>query len=497
VSNEQRSAAEPRRRFLQCLGVAACSGILGRLFAACAATPAASQSGSTAKAARRFPDSFLWGAATSAYQIEGAVAEDGRGESIWDRFSHMPGKVKNGDTGDLANDHYHRYEQDLDLMREIGLQTYRFSIAWPRVLPAGSGAVNQKGLDFYRRLVDGLLKRGIQPMATLFHWDLPQALEEQGGWVNRDTAKRFADYAEVMFRALGDSVPSWLTLNEPKTVVMLGYVEGIHAPGLRDPDKAYAAMHHMLLAHGLATQAFRASTPSRRIGVALNLSPVYAANNDPRAKDAVRLRDGFENRLYLDPVLRGSYPKDVLDALQSQSRIASAIKPGDLAIIAAPIDLLGVNYYNPTYVSANGKVVPGPHPRSIASWQEIYPDGLHDLLVRIKRDYGDIEISVTENGMPSDDRPNAAGAVNDLQRLKFLHDHFEAAHRAIEAGINLTSYYVWSLMDNFEWAEGYSQRWGIVYVDFATQRRSPKRSALWYRDVIGRNSLTELPQDTR
>jgi beta-glucosidase len=487
-----------RRRFLGSLALSAGAEALGPLLAGCSApsiSPRQAATPASASVPRRFPDGFLWGAATSAYQIEGAVKADGRGESVWDRFTHTPGKIKNGDTGDVANDHYHRYEQDLDLMRELGLQTYRFSIAWPRVMPAGAGAIKQKGLDFYRRLVEGLLKRGIQPMATLFHWDLPQALEEQGGWIDRDTAKRFADYASAVFRALGDVVSDWLTLNEPKTVVMLGYVEGIHAPGRREPQKAYIAMHHMLLAHGLATQAFRAATPSGRIGIALNLSPVYAANNDPRAKDAARLRDGFENRLYLDPVLCGAYPTDVLAALKGG--IANTITPEDLATIGARIDLLGVNYYNPTYVSAKGEVVRGPHPRSVASWQEIYPEGLYDLLVRIKRDYGDIALSVTENGMPSDDRPNPAGCVDDPQRLKFLHDHFQAVRRAIEAGVNLKSYYVWSLMDNFEWAEGYSQRWGIVYVNFATQQRLPKRSALWYGEVIRQNGLGELPLDVR
>jgi beta-glucosidase len=332
-----------------------------------------------------------------------------------------------------------------------------------------------------------LLKRGIRPMATLFHWDLPQALEEQGGWVNRDTAKRFADYADVVSRALGDVVPEWLTLNEPKTVVTLGYIQGIHAPGVRDHGKAYKALHHMLLAHGLGTQALHANVPAGKVGLALNLSPVYAANNDPRAGEAVRLQDGFENRLYLDPVLRGRYPEDVLKAIEKQ--IAAAIKSGDLAITGSPIDLLGVNYYNPTYVNAKGEMVSGPHPRSAAPWQEIYPEGLYDLLTRIRRDYGEIRLSITENGMASDDRPDSTGSVDDPQRVKFLRDHFTATHRAIEAGVNIGSYYVWSLMDNFEWAEGYTQRWGIVYVDFRTQQRIPKRSALWYRESIEANQL--------
>lgn len=439
----------------------------------------------------RFPDGFLWGVATSAYQIEGAASEDGRGESVWDRFSHTPGKTRNGDTGDVANDHYHRYAQDLDLIKSLGVQTYRFSISWPRVLPSGAGAVNQKGLDFYRRLVEGLLERGIQPMATLFHWDTPQALQDQGGWERRDTALRFAEYADVVFRAIGDRVPLWLTLNEPKTVVMVGYVYGAHAPGLRAPERAFSVLHHMLLGHGLAVQAFRASSaPGAQIGPALNLAPTYPAEDGPGAQAAALLHDGYENRLYLDPVLRGSYPDDALRRFAPGDQSA-LIKPGDLAVISAPNDLLAVNYYNPIYVRADGQVVPGPHPRSVASWQEIYPEGLYDTLTRLKRDYGDLPLYITENGMPADDRPDASGQIDDAPRIRFLYDHIAAAQRAIGAGVNLRGYYVWSLMDNFEWAEGYSQRWGIVYVDFATQRRTPKRSALWYREVVQRNGLGE------
>jgi beta-glucosidase len=436
----------------------------------------------------RFPEGFFWGAATSAYQIEGAAKEDGRGESVWDRFSHTSGRTKNGDTGDVANDHYHRYEQDLDLMKELGIQSYRFSIAWPRILPTGAGPVNQKGLDFYRRLVDGLLDREIRPMATLFHWDTPQALQDQGGWENRDTAQRFAEYADAVFRALGDRVPLWLTLNEPKTVVMVGYVYGSHAPGITNTNKAYKALHHMMLGHGLAVQAFRALNTKQQIGIALNLSPVYPAPDAKGADAEVKRQDGYENRLYLEPVLRGAYPADMLSALGPDAP-TSSIQPDDLKTIGAAIDILGVNYYNPTYVRAGSGVVAGPNPRSVASWQEIYPEGLYDLLVRLKKDYGDIPLYITENGVPVADKLDANGQVNDPQRLKFLYNHFAAAQRAVAEGVNLKGYHVWSLMDNFEWAEGYSQRWGIVYVDFATQKRSPKRSALWYRDVIRQNGL--------
>jgi beta-glucosidase len=444
----------------------------------------------------RFPQAFLWGAATSAYQIEGAAKVDGRGESVWDRFSHTPGKVLNGDTGDVANDHYHRYEQDLDLMKELGFQTYRFSIAWPRIIPSGAGPVNQKGLDFYKRLVEGLLARDIRPMATLFHWDTPQALQDTGGWENRDTAERFAEYADATFRVLGDRVPAWLTLNEPKTVVQVGYTFGVHAPGFHDASRGYLALHHMMLGHGLSVQAFRAAVPNQKIGIALNLSPIYPASDDQAAKDAAVLEDGYENRLYLDPVLRGAYPDDVVRSIGGAWH-ADAIKDGDMQLIGAPIDLLGVNYYNPRLVRAGRQIVPGPYPYSAASWQQIYPEGLYDTLVRLKRDYGDITLSITENGAPFPDTLSPDGHVDDPRRLKVLHDHFAAAHRAIGEGVNLESFHVWSFMDNFEWAEGYSQRWGIVYVDFATQRRYPKRSALWYRDVIRRNGVNDLPEDIR
>lgn len=443
----------------------------------------------------QFPAGFLWGAATSAYQIEGAATLDGRGESVWDRFSHTPGKTYNGDTGDIAVDHYHRYGEDLDLMQRLGLQTYRFSIAWTRILPTGSGAVNQAGIDFYRRLVAGLLERNIRPMATLFHWDLPQALQERGGWEQRDTAQRFAQYADTLFRALGAEVELWLTLNEPKTVVEVGYTYGTHAPGIKDRTRAYTALHHMLLGHGLAVQAFRATLGSDgQIGAALNLSPAYPASDTAAAREAAQIMDSVENRLYLDPLLRGAYPDDLLDQIGATG-LTSAVQPGDLAIIGAPIDLLGVNYYNPIYVEAGPSVVQSPHPYSAAFWQSIYPEGLYDLLLRIKHDYGDIPLYITENGAPFADSMAADGTINDIQRVQFLYDHFSAAQRAIAEGVNLKGYYVWSLLDNFEWAEGYAQRWGIVYIEYPSLKRTPKRSAHWYSDVIARHGLDERPEE--
>ncbi|MGS2615337.1 GH1 family beta-glucosidase [Micromonospora sp. LZ34] len=436
----------------------------------------------------RFPPDFGWGAATSAYQIEGAAKEDGRGESVWDTFSRTPGRVRNGDTGDVAADHYHRWRDDLDLMRDLGLRSYRFSISWPRIQADGTGAPNQRGLDFYRRLVDGLHERGIAPMATLFHWDLPQALQDAGGWENRDVAHRFADYADAVFRALGDRVPVWLTVNEPKTVVQNGYLSGHHAPGRQDPAAAYLVAHHLQLAHGLAVRALRAVGGAGRIGPAFNLHPCYPADDTPAAAAATRLYDGYENRLYLDSVLRGSYPEDVLADLGPDSRMVRGIRDGDLAVISAPVDLLAVQYYTPIYVTADGGTV-RRWPTSEADWQQIYPDGMYDILTRVTRDYGPIPLTVTENGLPTPDVLGAEGTVDDAGRIDFLRDHLAAAHRAITAGVPLESFHVWSLLDNFEWAEGYDQRWGLVYVDYPTQRRVPKRSAHWYRTVIAENGL--------
>ncbi|SNT59821.1 beta-glucosidase [Asanoa hainanensis] len=435
----------------------------------------------------RFPDGFRWGAATSAYQIEGAAKEDGRGASVWDTFSHTPGRTRNGDTGDVAADHYHRWANDLDLMKDLGLRSYRFSISWPRVQADGTGKANQRGLDFYRRLVDGLHERGIEPMATLFHWDLPQALQDLGGWENRDVAYRFADYAAAVFEALGTAVPVWLTINEPKTVVQNGYLGGHHAPGLRDPDAAYLVAHHLQLAHGLAVRALRAESDAR-IGPALNLHPCYPADDRPETETATRLYDGYENRLYLDSILRGAYPQDVLDDLGPDSRMVRGIRDGDLAVISSPVDLLAVQYYTPYYVTGGGDTETR-WPTSEAFWQQIFPDGMFDMLTRITRDYGPIPLTITENGLPCPDELGSDGTVDDPGRVEFLRDHFAAAHRAIEAGVPLESYHVWSLMDNFEWAEGYEQRWGLVYVDYPTQRRILKRSAHWYKGVIRDNTV--------
>ncbi|GGK93220.1 beta-glucosidase [Sphaerisporangium melleum] len=430
---------------------------------------------------QRFPDEFVWGAATSAYQIEGAAGEDGRGVSVWDTFCAVPGNVKDGDTGAVAADHYHRHGEDLDLMASLGLRGYRFSIAWPRVQPDGAGKPEQRGLDFYRRLVDGLRERGIAPMATLFHWDLPQALQDAGGWENRDTAARFADYAAIVFDAL--DIRDWLTVNEPKTVVECGHRWGIHAPGVQDDAKAFVVLHHLLLGHGLAAQALHQAHPGRRIGPALNLHPSYAADPSPAAAKMAWHQDGLENRLYLDPIFTGAYPEDTLAWIGERSPMPERVLDGDLAVISEPIDVLGVQYYTPRFVDGEGNRVQ-KYPTAQLDWLEVYPRGLYDTLMRLKSDYPEVPIVITENGVPAPDEVGPDGRVADPGRVAFLRDHLTAVRDALAEGVPVEGYYVWSLLDNFEWAEGYSARFGIVHVDYATQRRTPKDSALWYRDLI-------------
>jgi beta-glucosidase len=439
-----------------------------------------------------FPTGYLWGAATSAFQVEGSTTADGRGTSIWDTFCAEPGRVADGATGDPAADHYRRWASDVDLMAGLGLRTYRFSVAWPRIQPSGSGPVNQTGIDFYRRLVEALLTRGIRPGITLYHWDLPQPLQDAGGWPARDTAARFSDYAAIVFEALGaalgDDQADWFTINEPKTTAFVGYRSGAHAPGVQDVDAALAAVHHQLLAHGLAVQAFRASGVAGRIGAALNLLPVYPTS--AAAVDASRRVDGVENRLFLDPVLLGRYPDDAVGDQGGQypaspGALGKLVHDGDLATISTPSDLLAVQYYGVAGVDASGNQVT-IHETSDAPWQQIYPEGLYDLLTRLVRDYPAIPLMITENGIPDD---TAEGTTADARRVEFLRAHFLQAARAIEAGVPLIGYHVWSLLDNFEWAEGYTQRWGIVRVDFDTQQRSLKDSAGWYRAVIAANAV--------
>jgi beta-glucosidase len=477
-----------KRRTL--LNSAATAAVALPLVAACGpGLPAPEPTATQTPLGLTFPAGFVWGAATSAYQIEGAVAEDGRGPSIWDTFSHQPGTIVDGSNGDVACDHYHRWADDIQLLRDLGVRSYRFSISWPRILPTGRVPVNQKGLDFYRRLIDGLLGAGIQPLVTLFHWDLPQPLQDAGGWENRDCAAWFAEYADIVFGNFGKDVPAWLTINEPKTIVQVGYTYGSMAPGKRDPRAAAVASHHLALGHGLAVQAYRASAATGKIGPALNLAPVYPAGNGADA--AVTLTDGVENRLYFDPILRAQYPDDAPQFLGGSpwAALSGVIRDGDLATIGAPVDLLGVNYYNPVFVDASGRYVT-VKPTSIATWEQIWPAGLTDILTRLTRVYPRLPLVVTENGIPNAGSVKPVnGVVDDPERIDYLRDHLAAAHNAIQGGANLTGYHVWSLLDNFEWAQGYTQRWGIVHVDFDTQQRTPKASAHWYRDVIARNGI--------
>ncbi|HEY3524317.1 MAG TPA: GH1 family beta-glucosidase [Candidatus Limnocylindrales bacterium] len=445
-----------------------------------------------------FPPRFLWGAATSAYQIEGAVAEDGRGESIWDRFTHRPGTIEGGATGDIADDHYHRWRADVDLMAELGLGAYRFSIAWPRVLPEGRGAVNRRGLDFYSRLVDGLLEAGIRPFATLYHWDLPQALEDSdGGWRARSTADRFGEYAAVAFDALGDRVEDWITLNEPYVSSFVGHHQGTHAPGLRDLDAAVRAAHHLLLGHARAIEAFRASGRPGRIGITLDLQVSSPASDDERDVEATVLADGSTNRWFLDPLFRGTYPGDIETLLAGRGAHASeVVEPGDLAAIAMPIDFLGMNYYFRRWVRAADTDLGwrevadgGDGARSNEMGWNVDPSGLTEQLERVRRDYTQLPIYVTENGLALRDDPGPDGRVVDRARIEYLESHVAAIRRAIEVGVDVRGYFVWSLLDNFEWAYGYRPRFGLVHVDFATQRRTPKASAAWYAGVVRDNGL--------
>jgi beta-glucosidase len=467
-----------------------------------------------------FPPGFLWGAATAAYQIEGAVAEDGRTPSIWDTFAHTPGRVVNGDTGDVADDHYHRFSDDVALMAELGLTSYRFSVSWPRITPEVTadalGPVNAAGIDFYSRLVDALLDAGITPAVTLYHWDLPQALEDAGGWTVRATAERFGEYARVVAAALGDRVPLFITLNEPWCSAYLGYASGVHAPGRTDPALALAAVHHLNLAHGLAAAAVREAAPSSRIGVTLNLAWVVPETDSPLDLDAARRCDGLQNRVFLDPILHGGYPDDVL---VDTTRVTGweFVRPGDEQLIAGPLDVLGLNYYSPLHVrhwtrerpreTADGhgdsaatpwiacddvEFPRRPGPKTSMGWG-IDPRGMTELLLRIARERPDLDLMVTENGAAFPDAVGADGVVHDDDRVEYLRTHLAAVHAALAAGARVTGYCVWSLLDNFEWAWGYGKRFGIVHVDYATLARTPKDSARFYAQVVQDNAVPALP----
>ena len=460
-----------------------------------------------------FPEGFTWGASTAAYQIEGAAVEDGRGPSVWDTFSHTSGKVRGGDTGDIACDSYHRYREDVALLASLGLTSYRFSISWPRIQPGGRGPANQRGLDYYRALLDELAAHGIAATATLYHWDLPQELQDEGGWAVRGTAERFAEYAALAAGALGDRVARWITLNEPQVVSTNGYRTGDHAPGLRDAGAASAATHHLLLGHGLAARALR-DTGAAEVGITLDMHPVRVlggpvAGGGPEALEQGRLiTDAAANGIYLEPVLHGRYPEHAPGALLPPPAL---IADGDLETISAPLDFLGVNYYSPIFLRAGDPAdlrrneqparcrVPGvveyqpdELERTSMGWL-VDPSGLHQVLVDVSRQAPGLPLYVTENGCAAEDYVNPDGEVNDVERVKYLHTHLEAAARAIKDGANLAGYFVWSLLDNFEWGWGYQKRFGIVFVDFGTQRRIPKASSAFYANVVRANAIPLLP----
>ena len=466
--------------------------------------------------ALQFPPGFLWGSATAAYQIEGAVAEGGRTPSIWDTFSHAPGRVAGGDTGDVADDHYHRFREDVALMAELGLTSYRFSVSWPRITPQvtadGLGPVNEAGIGFCSELVDTLLAAGITPSVTLYHWDLPQALEDTGGWTSRRTAERFGEYAEVVAAALGDRVPLFITLNEPWCTAYLGYASGVHAPGRTDDAAALTAVHHLNLAHGLAAAGIRRAAPVSRVALTLNLAWVRPETDSAADTEAARRVDGLQNRVFLDPVLRGHYPADV-QADTAAVTDWSFVLPGDLEVISAPLDVLGVNYYSPTHVRfwtrerpkehadghGDGRAspwiacqdveFPRQHGRKTDMGWSIDPRGMTELLLRVAREHPGLDLMVTENGAAFPDVVDADGRIVDADRIEYLRTHLAAVHAAIEAGAPVVGYYVWSLLDNFEWAWGYAKRFGIVHVDYDSQVRTLKNSALFYADVIRGNAV--------
>lgn len=452
----------------------------------------------TRQAQSRYPKGFIWGAATASYQIEGAWNEDGKGASIWDTFSHQPGAVLNGDTGDTAVDHYHRWQEDVEMMKALGLKAYRFSISWARVLPQGEGKVNEDGLAFYDRLVDALLAAGIEPYVTLYHWDLPQALQSRGGWANRDIIEAFTLYAEAVAQRLGDRVKHWITLNEPYVFAYVGYAWGAHAPGLKDLTMANQAAHNCLVAHGRAASVIRALWQDSQVGITLNLSLQHPASAVPADRQAARLSDGQLNRWFLDPLFGRGYPEDLLSLYGEEG---PAIEPGDMQAIAAPLDFLGINYYCNNFVRAVGaeqsafgfqnlereELVKAGYEVTEMGWP-IMPDGLRELLVHVTREYVPKAIYITENGAAFRDVAED-DAVHDEKRVAYLREHFSAARRAISDGVPLRGYFVWSLMDNFEWAMGYSKRFGIVYVDYETQKRILKDSAKYYQRVIQANEV--------
>ncbi len=445
----------------------------------------------------KFPDEFIWGAATAAYQIEGAYADDGKGESIWDRFCRVPGNIFEGHTGDIACDHYHRFLDDIKLMKNLGLQAYRFSIAWARIFPEGHGRLNPKGIDFYNRLVDALIAEGIQPYITLYHWDLPQALQDKGGWANRDTAYYFQDYAAEVTRQLGDRVDHWMTHNEPAVTAYLGHLYGIHAPGLKDYKMAIQVAHHLLLSHGLSVSIIRDNikSESKEIGITLNLSPSYPASDAAADLEAANRYFNFNHGWFLEPLCSGQYPASILAIYEKYGYLPS-MQPDDLRIIKTPIEFIGVNFYFRDLVkNAPGKnilnydFVKPPDAKFTEMGWEVYPEGLYVLLKKLYLEYKTPKLYITENGAAFQDKKSPDGKIHDPLRIDYLQRHFQQAHRAIQEGVPLAGYFVWSLMDNFEWSFGFSKRFGLIYTDYQTLERTLKDSASWYRQVIEQNGV--------
>lgn len=444
-----------------------------------------------------FPEGFIWGASTSAYQIEGAWNEDGKGECNWDRFTHRPYAIRTGENGDVACDHYHRYKEDVASMKALGLKAYHFSIHWTRVLPDGFGRVNPAGLDFYERLVDDLLEAGVAPLGVLYHWETPQKIEELGGWGNRQTADWYAEFAQIVFKRLGDRVPRWATFNEPWCSSFLAYATGMFAPGVNDYSQAYRAVHHQLLGHAKAVQAYRAGGWKGEIGIILNFDHAVPASDAEADQAAARRHREQFIGLFAGPLFKGAYPQEVLDWA---GPMAPEIKSGDMETIHTPIDYLGVNYYNAQTVSFEpfgGHLKAAGVPLSEGMWGKtvmgwgIYPSGLNAVLLTLKERYGNPKMIVTENGTAAPDKPDANGYVEDDDRIAFLRAHISAAHKALAQGVNLRGYHVWSLLDNFEWAEGYTPRFGLVRVDYKTLKRIPKKSYRWYGEVIRENGVWE------
>ncbi len=493
------------------LGACAALGVPA-VFSGCSGSSKASTArGSTSQPAARpqfgnsapasFPEGFFWGTATSAYQIEGAWNEDGKGESIWDRFAHTPGKIKNGDTGDAACDSYHRAHEDIDLMRAMQLNSHRFSIAWPRIQPSGSGAANTRGIDHYSRFVDSLLEARIRPMVTLYHWDLPQVLEDAGGWTNRDTAARFAEYVQIVAQRLGDRVTDWNVFNEPDAFVDLGHLEGTHAPGRASILDFLRATHVVNLAQGEGFRALKAGRPNSRVGTAFSMSPCEPATDSEDDKVAAARAHAISNAWFLEPALNGRYP----DALAFLPETAMRIQSGDMEKTRAPLDFIGINLYYRTIAAAPGAMERATHtqqwlfpvkmsggtqgPKTDIGW-EVWPKALYDMVTRVTRDYNRPVIEITESGCAYNDGPNFAGEIRDARRIAYHQQYLAALGEAIARGADVRGYHAWSLLDNFEWAEGYSQRFGLAYVDFKTQKRTIKDSGRWYAKVAQRNSIS-------